>query len=126
MLHQEITAKILRAFFNVYNNLGFGFLEKNYENAMLIELQSMGMKCTNQDPIKVYYKGEVIGDYFADIIVDGKVIVELKSASSIIPRHEVQLLNYLRATHMEVGLLLNFGEEPAFRRKVFENGRKKS
>lgn len=126
MLHQEITAKILRAFFNVYNKLGFGFLEKNYENAMLIELRSMDLACSNQEPIKVYYNDEIIGEYFADIVVEGKVIVELKSAAGIVPQFEVQLLNYLRATEMEVGLLLNFGEQPTFRRKVFANDRKKS
>lgn len=126
MLHSDVTAKILRAYYNVYNELGFGFLEKNYEKAMAIELNSMKVKFKTQEPITVFYKDQQIGTYFADMIVEEKVIVELKACAQLAPEHEVQLLNYLRATKMEVGMLLNFGDEPRFKRKVFENDRKAS
>lgn len=124
MLHSDVTGKILRAFYNVYNELGFGFLEKNYERAMRIELNKMGVNCKTQEPILVYYKDQQIGTYFADLVVEEKVIVELKACVHIAPEHDVQLLNYLRATRMEVGMLLNFGSQPEFKRKVFANERK--
>lgn len=117
-LHSEITANIIKAFYNVYNILGFGFLEKVYENSMLIELEKFKLKCERQKPIKVYYDETEVGDYYVDIIVESKVIVELKAAETIIPEHEAQLVNYLRATDIEVGLLLNFGKEPQFKRRV--------
>lgn len=125
MLYGEITEKIIKAFYTVYNTLGYGFLEKVYENAMVIELQKTGLKADQQRSIKVYYDSQEIGDYFADLVVDDKVIVELKSASSLCEEHEAQLVNYLRATEIEVGLLLNFGKEPEFKRKIFENKLKK-
>jgi GxxExxY protein len=124
MLHSDVTGKILRAYYNVYNELGFGFLEKNYERAMLIELRKMGVASKAQEPITVYYDGEQIGTYFADLVVEEKVIVELKAATCLAPENEVQLLNYLRATKMEVGMLLNFGTQPEFKRRVFANNRK--
>ena len=102
-LHSETTDLILKAFYKVYNTLGYGFLEKVYENALLIELKKMGLNATKQVPIKVYYKDEMVGDYYADIIV------------------EDQLINYLKATNIEVGLLLNFGKKPQFSRKIFTN-----
>jgi GxxExxY protein len=126
MLHSDVTAKILRAFYNVYNELGFGFLEKNYERAMAIEFEKMKVKFKVQQPITVYCKDQKIGTYFADMVIEDKVIVELKAATKLAPEHEVQLLNYLRATKMEVGLLLNFGDEPCFKRRVFDNDRKAS
>jgi len=119
--HSEITDKIIKAFYNVYNKLGYGFLEKVYEHAMLIELPKFGLSCQNQFPIKVYYDNKAIGDYFADIIVNDVVIVELKAAESLCSEHECQLINYLKATELEVGLLLNFGKEPHFKRKVLTN-----
>lgn len=121
LLHKEITDLILKSFFNVYNTLGFGFLEKVYENAMLIELQSFNLDCTKQKPVEVFYKQKKVGDYFADIIVENKVIVELKAVEFLIPEHEAQLINYLKATRIEVGLLLNFGKNAQFKRKVFQN-----
>ncbi len=124
MLHRDVTAKIIRAFYNVYNELGFGFLEKNYENAMSIEFTKMKVKFKTQEPITVYYHDQQIGIYFADMIVEDKVVVELKACSDLATSHEVQLLNYLRATRMEVGMLLNFGETPVFKRKLFTNDRK--
>ncbi len=117
-LHSDITEKIIKAFFIVYNYLGYGFLEKVYENAMMIELRKMGLKCENQKPLKVYYYNDEIGSYFADIIVEEKVIVELKAAESLVIENEMQLVNYLKATDIEVGLLLNFGKKPEFKRRV--------
>ena len=119
--HSEITDKIIKAYFNVYNKLGYGFLEKVYENAMMIELSKFGFQCKRQYPISVFYDESNIGDYFADIIVNGLVIIELKATENLCPEHECQLINYLKATNLEVGLLLNFGKEPQFKRKVFTN-----
>lgn len=121
-LHSEITDIIIKCFYTVYNKLGFGFLERVYENAMLIELRDSGLSATNQLPVEVYYKNVKVGNYFADILVDGKVIVELKAGEGIIiEEHELQLINYLRATQIEVGLVLFFGKKPQFKRKVFTN-----
>ena len=121
MKHDEITGQIIKAYYTVYNTLGYGFLERVYENSMMIELEKMGLQAIKQKAIKVYYDGQIVGDYFADIIVVGKVIVELKAASTLIEAHENQLLNYLKATDIEVGLLLNFGVKPQISRKIFDN-----
>ena len=117
--HSHLTEKILKAYYNVYNKLGYGFLEKVYENAMIIELLKLDLECKKQKPIDVYYDEKKVGEYFADIIVNDKVIIELKAAESLCYEHECQLVNYLKATEIEVGLLLNFGKEPEFKRKVF-------
>ena len=119
--HADVTGRILKAFYAVYNNLGYGFLEKVYENAMAIELRKMGLKVLQQSPIVVLYDSEVVGEYFADLLVEDKVIAELKAARSITDVHEAQLLNYLKATEYEVGLLLNFGPKPDKRRKIYDN-----
>ena len=125
--HKEITDKILHAFFKVvYPALGFGFLEKVYENAMVIALRQMGLKVEQQVKIVVYFAGQIVGEYFADLVVEGCVIVELKAVQTLLEEHDAQLLNYLRATEYEVGILLNFGPQPRFRRKVFDNERKSS
>lgn len=124
ILHQDITDKIISAFYKVYNELGFGFLERVYENAMFDELVAAGLHCERQKPIKVYYNGKIVGDYFADIIVNDCVIIELKAAETLMEEHELQLINYLKATEVEVGLLMNFGEKPQFKRKIFTNDRK--
>lgn len=121
MKHQELTKKIIACFYKVYNTLGYGFLEKVYENALLIELQNNNLRCSKQFPIKVYYEDVKVGDYYADIIVEDAVILELKAAESLCEEHEYQLINYLKATDIEVGLLLNFGKEPEFKRKIFSN-----
>ena len=121
LLHSETTDLILKAYFNVYNTLGYGFLEKVYENALLIELKSMGLKAQRQVPVKVYYQEQMVGDYYADIIVEDQIIIELKAAEALCEEHEFQLINYLKATNIEVGLLLNFGKKPQFSRKVFTN-----
>jgi GxxExxY protein len=123
--HSDITSKILHAFFKrVYQDLGYGFLEKVYENAMALELQQMGLDVRQQARIHVHYAGRVVGEYFADLLVEDAVIFEIRAARQTLKEHEAQLLNYLRATPYEVGLLLNFGPRPDFRRKVFDNQRK--
>lgn len=124
-LYSEITELILKAFFAVYNKLGVGFLEKVYENSMMIELQKLGLRCEKQKKIDVYYDKLLVGEYFADILVNEVVVVELKAAETLVAEHEAQLVNYLRGTELEVGLLLNFGKEPQFKRKVLTNEFKK-
>lgn len=125
VLHSYITSKILRAFYDVYHELGYGFLENVYQNALYKELLRSDLKCEPQKKIEVYYKGEVVGLYYADILVEGVVILELKAVEDITPGHEAQLMNYLKATGIEVGLILNFGPEPVFRRKIFSRQRMK-
>ncbi len=124
MLHANLTEKIIKAFFKVNNTLGYGFLEKVYENAMAIELIKMGCNVRQQQNIKVYYETEEVGDYYADLLIDDLVIIELKAAESLCEEHEAQLINYLKATKMEIGLLLNFGKKAEFKRKIFTNDRK--
>lgn len=122
--HSEITGKIIKAFYKVYNTLGYGFLERVYENALASELEQMSLSVLQQAPIKVFYHEKEVGEYFADLIVENCVIVELKAVESLVQIHEAQLLNYLKATKIEVGLLLNFGAKAEYRRKVFANARK--
>ena len=124
MIHEELTNKIICAFYSVYNTLGHGFLEKVYENALVVELRKMGLTVTQQESIKVFYDGVQVGDYYADIVVNGLVILELKSAESLKNEHFAQLTNYLKATDREVGLLLNFGSKPEFKRIVVGNDSK--
>jgi GxxExxY protein len=119
--HSEITELIINAYYTVYNRLGYGFLEKIYERAMIIELIKLGLKCEQQKNVKVYYDGMEIGDYFADVVVEDRVILELKAVERIAPEHEVQLVNYLKATKIEIGLLLNFGPKAEIRRKIYSN-----
>lgn len=125
MKHEELTQQIIKAFYTVYNALGYGFLENVYQNALIIELRKVGLQLTAQQPIKVYYDHQVVGEYFADLVVEGSIIVELKAVNSLLNEHEAQLLNYLNATRCEVGLLLNFGPKPEVKRKVFDNDRKR-
>ena len=124
MKHEEITEKIIKAFYKVYNTLGYGFLEKVYENAMFIELTAMGLKVEKQKRVLVYYFGSIVGDYNADLIVEGVVTVELKTNEILVEQNENQLTNYLKATNIEVGLLLNFGKNPQIKRKIFDNDKK--
>ena len=119
--HAELTDQVIAAFFAVYNTLGYGFLEKVYENAMVIELGRRGVVVLAQAPITVFYHGQAVGEYFADLLVADKVIVELKAVKALAQEHEAQLLHYLRATRIEVGLLLNFGPEPTFQRRAYDN-----
>jgi GxxExxY protein len=124
--HADITEKVIGGFFKVYGTLGYGFLEKVYENALAFELRKQGLHVETQKPIEVYYNGQLVGEYFADLVVNNAVIVELKAAQKLSKNHEAQLLNYLKATPIEVGLLLNFGPEPKFKRKVYNNDKKGS
>ncbi len=123
--HKDITDKILNAFFKiVYPQLGYGFMEKVYENALYLALQEMGFDVEQQAKIAVYFHGQAVGEYYCDLLVGNAVIVELKAAQQITEEHKAQLLNYLRATPYEVGLVLNFGPKPDFVRKAFDNTRK--
>lgn len=122
--YKELTEKIIKIFYKVYNKLGYGFLERVYENAMMVDFRREGIAAVSQFAIKVFYEDTMVGEYFADILVDDKVIVEMKAAKSLALENEAQLLNYLKATNIEVGLLLNFGPKPEIRRKVFDNYRK--
>ena len=124
LLHKNITDKIIKSFYEVYNILGYGFLEKVYESSLYNELISCGLSCERQKKIDVFYKEKLVGEYYADIIAEEKVIIELKAAETICEEHEFQLINYLKATNIEVGLLLNFGKKPEIRRKIFTNDRK--
>lgn len=108
--YQEITEKIIGCAYRVYNKMGFGFLESVYEKCMLIELRKAGLNAKGQQPITVFYDDEVVGDFIADIFVENLIILELKSVRRMVTAHEVQLVNYLTATHKDVGLLINFGE----------------
>ena len=122
--HKALTKRIIGVFYTVYNTLGYGFLEKVYENALAIELRKLGLKVEQQARIAVYYAGQVVGEYYADLLINDTVILELKATRTIAPEHEAQLLNYLKATPYEVGLLLNFGPEPQIKRKTYDNERK--
>ena len=124
MKYEDITEKIIKTFYKVYNSLGYGFLEKVYEKATIIELNKLGLKCKSPFPTKVYYEKQSIGEYLADILVENKVIIKLKAIKQLSKQDEAQLLNYLSATEIEVGLLLNFGEKPEFKRKIFDNEHK--
>jgi GxxExxY protein len=121
LLHKETTDIILKGFYNVYNTFGYGFLEKVYENAMFIELTQLGLKVQKQVPISVFYVEQLVGEYYADLVVEQSIILELKAVENLSVAHEFQLINYLKATEMEIGLLLNFGKRPEFKRKIFTN-----
>src|SRR5436190_23115094 len=120
LLFEEKTELIIKCFYKVYNTLGYGFLERVYENALILELRNHGFICLQQVPANVFYNGIKVGDYYSDIIVDNTIIIELKALEGeIIKEHELQLLNYLKATGLELGLILNFGKKPSFKRKIF-------
>ncbi|MDR1811053.1 MAG: GxxExxY protein [Prevotella sp.] len=124
MLHKELTEEILRLFYQVHYKLGFGFLEKVYKNALYLELTKMNLKCETEKPINVYYDKKIVGIFYADIIVENKVILELKAVEKLCIEHEYQLINYLKACNIEVGLLLNFGKKPEKKRLIYTNDRK--
>lgn len=121
-----MTGKILGAFFQLYKELGFGFSEKIYESALEVLLTELGMIVERQKEICVYYHGKVVGMYLADMVVNGVVLLEIKSVEKLIDKHDAQMLNYLKATELEVGLLLNFGRQAEFHRKIYDNPRKGS
>jgi GxxExxY protein len=122
--HADLTERIIAAFYTVYNSLGYGFLEKVYENALALEIRKAGHEVEQQYLIKVNYGGRVVGEYYADLVVDDSVIIEIKAVRQLLKEHEAQLSNYLKATPYEVGLLLNFGPKPEIRRKAYSNERK--
>ena len=124
--HSEITDLILNAFYKVHRKLGYGFNEKVYENSLVIELRKLGLQVAQQHEIEVFYDGQPVGIYFADLIVNGVVMLELKAVKQLADEHEAQVLNYLKATRFEVGLLLNFGPTADMKRRVFDNDRKGS
>ncbi|MBL1279953.1 MAG: GxxExxY protein [Fluviicola sp.] len=123
--HSELTEQIINAFYHVYNTLGYGFLEKVYENAMSIELEKRALSVELQKAITVYYDDKKVGQYFADMFINKTIIVELKASESLKKEHEYQLINYLKATESEIGLLLNFGTTPQVKRRVFSNSKKR-
>lgn len=125
LMYAELTGKMIGVFYDVYNELGYGFLESIYEESLLIALRDVSLATDRQVPVPVWFRDHKVGDHRADLLVEGCVLLELKSARLLEPIHEAQLLHYLKATEIEVGLLLNFGPRPQFRRLVFDNARKK-
>ena len=117
--HEELSKKIIAAAHNVHNELGHGFLEKVYKNALAIELREAAIQYALEVPMSVRYRGQVVGDYVADMIVEDKIVVEAKAVSELNSVHEVQLVNYLKATGLQVGLLINFGRSVQVKRRVF-------
>ncbi|MFZ5856335.1 MAG: GxxExxY protein [Chloroflexota bacterium] len=124
--HSELSERIIKVFYEVHNELGFGFSEKVYQKAYAIALRQDGMKVDEQVSIKVYFRGQLVGEFFADMVVNDLILLELKAAEIIIDEFEAQLLNYLKSTEIEVGYVLNFGKSATFKRKVFDNERKHS
>ena len=123
--HSTVTDKIIGVFYDVYNELGYGFLESTYAEAMVLALNQSGLRAIREVPVPVWFRGKKVGQYFTDMVVENAVLLELKAVRSLESAHEAQLLHYLRATEIEVGLLLNFGLRPQFRRLLFDNERKK-
>ena len=124
MIHETISRIVIQCFYKVYNILGYGFLEKVYENALRLELMRAGLDVFQQRRIEVYYQEQKVGDYFADLCINNSVVLEIKTVDTIAPIHEAQLLNYLRATEIELGFVLNFGPKPQFLRRILSNERK--
>ncbi len=122
--HSGLTSKIIGAFYDVYNELGHGFLESTYHASMVLALKQSDLTVAQEVGVPVWFRGEKVGQYFADMVVENIVLLELKAVRTLEPAHEAQLLHYLRATEIEVGLLFNFGVEPQFRRLLFDNARK--
>lgn len=122
--HSELTEKIIGVFYDVFNELGHGFLESTYAEALVVALEESGLSAAREVPVPVWFRGRKVGQYYADLIVEGVVLLELKATRALESAHEAQLLHYLRATEVEVGLLLNFGLRPQFRRLLFDNERK--
>ena len=116
MLEEELTGRIIKVFYKVYNTLGHGFIESIYHNSMILELVGQGFAVETEKPIAVHYEGRLVGTFSADLLVNSKILLELKATDSIHPSHEAQLTNYLRATELELGLLFNFGKKPEFKR----------
>ena len=124
-LHEALTGRVIGVFYDVYNELGHGFLESVYHQAMVVALTDAGLVVESKPGVPVFFRGRTVGEFEADVVVEGKVLLELKAARGLDPAHEAQLLNYLRATTIEVGLLLNFGPKPQVKRLLFDNPRKR-
>ncbi len=124
--HSELTGKILGAFFQLHKEMGFGFSERVYQASLAILLEEYGVFAEQQKPIQIYFHGKIVGNYIADMVINNVVLLELKSLERLIPAHDAQMLNYLKATEIEVGLLLNFGHQAEFHRKIYDNPRKGS
>ena len=124
MNREQVATLIVKSFYAVYNELGYGFLERNYENALVLELRSHGLIVEQQKAIEVFYKEQLIGVYYADLLVENCIIVELKAAEHLVLEHEAQLLNYLKATNINLGFVLNFGRKPEVKRKIYETARR--
>ena len=122
--YKEITNKIIKAFYEVYNELRTGFLESVYEHALYILLAIYGLNVESQKDIIVYFRGQVVGNFRADLVINEKVIIEIKAVRSLLPEYEAQIINYLKSTKIEIGLLLNFGTKPEFKRFIYDNYRK--
>ena len=122
--HEDLTNKLIGCFYAVYNALGYGFLESVYQSALVIELRKQGFRVTCQQPFTVHYDGHIVDEFVADIVVDDLVVLELKAVRTLMPEHENQLLNYLNASHYEVGLLFNFSPTPQLKRRIYDNERK--
>jgi len=123
--HADVTEKIIGVFYDVYNEMGYGFLECVYEESLVIALREAGLAANRQIPLPVWFRGHKVGEFRADLLVENCVLLDLKSARSLDPAHEAQLLHYLKSTEIEIGMLLNFGARPQFRRLLFDNERKK-
>ncbi len=121
---EELTGFIIKAYYKVYNTLGYGFLERVYHKSLELELRNMGLAVHYKRRTEVYYEGVQVGIYQADLVVNNKIIIEIKATEGLHPAHEAQLVNYLRATEIEIGFLFNFGQKPQFVRKYFSNERK--
>ena len=119
LAHRELTERVIGAFYSTYNELGFGFLESVYENAFAVQLEQSGLSVRGQHPILVNFRGHAVGEFRADMLIDDVLLVEIKSVKALSPIHDAQLLNYLKATGLRLGLLVNFGPRPQFRRRVF-------
>ena len=125
LLHEDVTSRIIKVYFDVYNELGHGFLERIYQTAMVMALTESGLSVAEKAPLAVSFRGVCIGEFEPDLIVNGVVLAEIKAASALHPWHDAQVLNYLRASSLEVGLLLNFGPKPEHRRRILTNDRKR-
>jgi|SRR5271166_4473416 len=123
--HEQLTQRIIGVFYDVYNELGYGFLESVYEESLVIALRETGLAVDRQVPVPVWFRGQKVGEFRADVLVENNVLLELKSSRTLEPAHEAQLLHYLKSTDVDIGLLLNFGIRPQFRRLLFDNERKK-
>ena len=123
--HSELTETIIGVFYDVYNELGYGFLESVYRNSLQLALLARGLRVEIEVPVPVFFRGKIVGDFRADMVVNGCILLELKTAEAISIAHEAQLLNYLRATKLEVGLILNFGPKADVRRLAYDNSRKR-